>query len=359
MQLQELDQEGKRQALADYITNLDTGACPVSSMIPKERRPNQGIVMFQTEKYPTSGFRGVPEGKDVDAYNSQTRKTLFARRQRFWWNPSVSTEAEANVVAGESAGEMARQKRTALVVVKRQLEGRILSFYDSQEPKAQDEVGGEFRGLGEFIKATAQADLPVHADFLTPAASIFTGTIDTFTEGQFKLMLQSIYKVRKARAKLDFFGGITAKSAFSEFAGYADNVSNKTPTRHLNLDMAERKLITVVEKIVTDSAEVDLHPSSFIGLDQDTGADTAYTHTSGYLLDMEFLALAYTVLPRIRDLEDRGGGPRAICELMATFLNKNPQAHGKLVSTLANPPVMLSSKLSATPEAKKDTPPAA
>jgi hypothetical protein len=332
MLLSELDQIGKREALADYITNIMAADFPAMSMIPKGKRPNQGLVQFQVERYKDKGFRGVPEGKDADNFDSTPRTMLYGRRMRLWDNPGISSESDENVIAGESAGEMARQKRNSLVQVKMMGERAICSSLDSNACTAQ--IGAQMRGLFAWQQASNWSDLPTdNTAALMPAASRYDGTLDAATETLISDLFISIYKARRTRSKLDALLGIQLKKAFSLFAGYTDTVSNKTATRHLNLDQSERELITVVDRLVTDAADVDLHASSYLLGDPDTGLATAGTHISGLILDMEMLELAYTRLPRIRDLEDRGGGPRAICEMMVTLVNKNPQGHGAIVCT--------------------------
>ena len=332
MLLSDLDQVGKREALADYITNIMAEDLPLSSMIPKGKRPNQGLVQFQVERYKDTGFLGVPEGQDASNFDSTPRVMLYGRRQRFWDNPGISSESDENVIAGESAGEMARQKRNALVQVKMQLERRIGCNYDSSAALAG--VGAMFRGLFMWESSTNWTDLPTDdATALAPAANSYSGLLNSFDEPALAALLTSIYKCRRTRSKLDLVAGIQLKGAFSLFGSYVDTLASKTATRHLNLDQSERELITVIDKLVTDQAEVDLHTSSYLLADPNTGLATAGSHISGLVVDFEMLELAYTRLPRIRDLEDRGGGPRAICELMATLVNKNPQGHGAISCT--------------------------
>jgi len=58
--------------------------------------------------------------------------------------------------------------------------------------------------------------------------------------------------------------------------------------------------------------------------DETTGALTNYSTRSGLFLDMDQMELCYTRLPRVRDLEDRGGGPRANMDMIAAQKCKNP-----------------------------------
>jgi len=339
MQLSELNQIGKREALADYITNIEAEATPVASMIPKGKRPNQGLVQFQVEKYREAGHKGVPEGQDAADFTSTPRALLFARRMRLWDLPSVTTESDENVIAGEPAGEMARQKRNSLVTLKRSLEKRLMCAYDGNIQSAG--VGAAFRGLFKWQSSSNWTDLPAtDTSVLMPAASKYSGAITAFTETALKAILASIYKVRKTKSSLDGFFGIGLKEAVSMFAAYTNDVSNMTATRHLNLDQADKEMITIVDRIVTDTAEINLHPHSFILTDDEDGLATDGSDYSGLILDMEMLELAYTKLPRIRDLEDRGGGPRAISEMMVSLVNKNPQGHGVILAGASGAPTL-------------------
>ena len=324
MRLTEADQGGVREQLADYITMLQVRNFPFTSLLPKESKPNQGLVQFQVSEYPDVDQQGVLEGLDVQEFDSVERDMLQARRQRFWWNPAVTTEVDENVVAGLAGGEMVSQKKAALILVKTKLEMRCLSNLDSTPSKPK--VGQTFRGMFSWQQVAAQTDLPVPVAWRAPTASVYTSTLALLTETAFGDLMESQFTARQSKADLLGICGIKLKRRLSSFGSYMDDVTNTLQVRTVTRAQDNKTLINVVEHLTLDSGDVDLMVSSWLARDI-KGATTDYSSRSGLFVDTNLLALAYTRLPRIRDLEDRGGGPRAICDLMASLINKNPKGH--------------------------------
>jgi hypothetical protein len=331
-QLLERDQIGKRQQLADLITNIEAEDTPVTSMARKESKPKQNLIEFQAERYDDTGHDGVVDGKDVDTFHHQQREMLQARGQKVWHNPSVSDFAQETTVAGLAGGEMNRQKAIALVQVKRKQERRVLALADSQPDNGLNPY--ETRGLPEWIKATAQTDLPVPVSVRTPAASIYSSTLADFTEEAMLDILESQYNVRKSRVSLDGIVGSKLKRAITGFSMYADEVTDKVPVSHFNQDAKSKAMIRIIDRMDTDFGTVRLHLSSYLYTDKATGAMTANSTRSGLFLDMRHIAMAYTRMPRIKDLEDRGGGPRAIVDAIFALLCYAP--HGQAKAEIAS-----------------------
>ncbi len=78
------------------------------------------------------------------------------------------------------------------------------------------------------------------------------------------------------------------------------------------------------DRLVLDTGPVDLLPSAFLYTDAATGEDTAYTHRSGIVFDKEMIWLGYTRAPRFRMLENKGGGPRGIYDVIFIVGCDNP-----------------------------------
>jgi len=324
----ERDQVGKRESLADLIACVEAEKYPFTSMAAKRKKPNQSIHDWQLKIYPRRPIKGVMDGKDVDEHTHTARERVHAVAQKSWDNPGVSDFADEADVAGLSKGEMAEQIADSLVLLKRIIEGRCLS---NEECSLDDGVNVpyETRGLGKWIQNGAQATYPVPANFRTPSAQVYSGTLAAFTEDQFNAAMQSAFKQRHGPSTLDGFVGIELKAALSKFTRYDDTVSNKTNVRTFQQDTSDRAIISVIDRIVTDMGTVNLHPVSFLYVDEATGDDSAYTHKSGLFLDMKMLGLAYTRLPRVRKLEDRGGGPRANVDAIFMLMLDNPLGHWK------------------------------
>lgn len=321
--LTEANQTGKREALADLIANIQSSATPYTSMLNKRKRPNQKLQTWQVKTYPETGHAGVRDNVDATEFQNNGREPIQALAQKTWYNPAVSDFAEETEVAGISKGEMAEQVADALVTVKRQIEKRCLSAEDNRLDNGTTQ-GNETRGIFSWVSSDAQALYAVPEAFRTPAASIFSGPLSTFTERVFKGLCKSSYKQRKGPFKMDAFLGIDLKEAFTEFSKYTDDVVNKVPTRTFQNDPAKRALIEVIDKLVMDTGEVDLHLTSFCKTDRLTGADSANTHTSGVVLDMDMVGLAYIRMPRVFPLQYQGGGKKAIVDAIFLHMQDNP-----------------------------------
>jgi len=321
--LREIDQVGKREELADFIANIEAQATPYSTMVKKGKKPNQTLIEYQMEAYPDTGHEGVSDGLDVPSFDHIARKPAQALPQKMWWNPAVTDFSEESNVAGIAKSEMAHQKIKGLVILKRKGERRYLSNSEQAIEDGADQPY-ETRGLFMWHSNAAQAVYPVHADFRTPAASRHTDPLDQLTEDAFGDLAQSAYEQRKDSIALTGLVGVALKRHISKFSTYVDNVSGKTSARQFNQDAKSRAIINVIDRLVMDTGTVDLMISSFLMTDETTGALTNYSTRSGLFLDMDQMELCYTRLPRVRDLEDRGGGPRANMDMIAAQKCKNP-----------------------------------
>jgi hypothetical protein len=332
MQAFERDQAGQRQAIADLISNLEPLACPCTSMVKKIQKPNKKVLEHQAEVYGDVGHGGVLDGKDVDSdeFTHTPRHLLHSVSQKVWYNPQVSDFAEETVVAGiPGRGEMSRQKAIALIQIKRIIERRFLS---NSECSIDDGVSvkNSTRGLGVWIQNSEQSVYAVPAAVRTPAASIYSSTLSAFTEDALGDIMESIYTQRKDTSVMKFFVGVKLKRHVSTFTSWTPDVASNTITRTFNQDATSKTITNVVDRLVLDTGTVDLMLSSFLYTNATTGAATANTTRSGFLCDMNKLAMAYTRLPRTKDLEDRGGGPRAIVDAIFMCMCENPLGQGKV-----------------------------
>lgn len=321
MQAFETDLSGKRQALADKIANIEATSCPYTSMVGKRTKPINQPLTWQAEVYPDSDHEAVEDGKDVETFDTVPRYELMCYSQKFWRNPAVSDFADEADVAGTPGGsEMARQKAIALIMLKRKLESRFLSSSDT----IKDGKKYNTRGLFSWISSTAQTTFPVPAAVRTPAAQIYTSTLALFTEASFATMCASSYIQRKGPMTMDAFLGIYLKQKFTDFTSYQPTVTNFTAVRQMTRPGEANKFINTIDFLKTDTGEYRLHPSSFLRKTASTGADVAGTHLSGAVVDMDMCGLSYTRLPRLKELENKGGGPRAMCDAIVLHQVDNP-----------------------------------
>lgn len=316
----EADLKGKRQSLSNKIANIESTACPYTSMIKKRERPTQLTHTWQVEAYPDAPFGGVMQGRDATDFQSVGRAELSCKAQKLWRLPAVEDLVDEVEVAGVST-ESAHQIAVALVLLKRMQEQVCLSNSDTAN-EALPGQPNETRGAFSWFANTAQSYLPVPEAFRTPAASRYTSTIAAFTEAAFLGLARSSYIQRKGPFKMDAFLGITLKAEFTNFTKYVDTVSNKTAVRSFN--QTGNSYVLTVDKLVLDTGEIDLHPSSFLLKAKATGADTASTHRSGFICDMEMMGLAYTRLPRVKPLPYLGGSNKWIVDTVLLHMCDNP-----------------------------------
>lgn len=321
-QLLESNQVGVRESLADLIAIVESESTPYTSMLEKRKKPINVIHDWQVKAYPDVGFRGVPDGTPATNFNYNPRQRLHGVVQKFWHNPAVSDFSEEVEVAGAPQGEMEEQVADALVMLARKMEKRFLSSQDQNQEGAPN-TANETRGIFSWLSNTAQTTFPVPDGFRPAAAQFYSGTLANWNEAALIAAASAAYKNRKKKIRMAGILGVDHKTQVTAFTKY-DPTPGTTPIRRFNQDAEEQKLISVIDKLVLDTCEIDLHISSFLACDPDTGASTAYTDKSGVYLDMDMAALHYMRLPRTKPLPYDGSGYKAICDAMALHVIDNP-----------------------------------
>jgi hypothetical protein len=318
----ESEQAGKRQAWANKIANIQATNFPFTSMAAKAEAPGQVLETWQVKTYPDVDFLGVPDGKDATDFESNPRKEIQMRAEKTWRKPGVSDFADEAEIVGLSGNESAMQIADALILLKKKMEQRCCSNYDAQADNGV--VGNETRGMFKYLENTAQGYLPVPDGFRTPTASRYTSTVALLTEATFLPLCRSSYIQRKGPFKTDAFLGINLKAAFTEFTKYVDTVGGKTAVRQFQGALGDKNYVSVVDKLLLDTGEIDLHPTPYLYKLRETGADQAQTHNSGFIVDMDMCRIAYTRLPRVVKLPYLGGSNKAIVDALYMNLMDNP-----------------------------------
>ena len=319
--LVERNQIGKRESLADLIANVEVAQTPFSSQIPKRKRPVNNIHDWQLKKYKTVGHKGVLDNKDADNFGHNARKRVHAVGQKVWDNPAISDFANEATIAGLSRGEMAEQIADSIVAVKWKIERRGLSNEDCQIDDGTNP--NETRGVFQWASATAQTLYPVPDGYRPHADQVFTDALDQLTEEEFKDMCARAYKVRKGPHDLDGYVGVDLKRIITGYSIWTPDKSNHTLARNF-FQQATRTLTSVIDMLDLDTGKIKLHLSAHAMTDAETGEDSDYTHRSGIFSDMKMLWLRFTRKPRVRRLEDKGGGPRAIVDAIFMYGCDNP-----------------------------------
>ena len=321
--LHEKDARNKPDDWADLISIVESDKTPFTSMIKKGRQPNQVVHRWQAKKYPDVGFNGVQDGKDATQFNATQAEEITGVAQKVWYNIGVSDFMEELAdVAGVSGSNFNYQLSEGVKVLSRIIEKRALSNEDVSRDDGVDNAN-ETRGIFKWADNSFVANYGVPTTFQTPAASKYSSTLAAFDEAAFRAMGVSAYKQRKGPAKQDGFLGIDLKEKFTAFTSYQKNETDFTPVRRFN-HQANETFKSVVDRLILDSGTYDLHTSSFLRCDPETGAETDYTHSSGIFVDMDMVSLAYTRMPRVKKLEYQGGGHKAIIDAIFMLQCDNP-----------------------------------
>jgi len=311
---------------------INPGATPFLAMAPKGRKPKVGTLEQPAMLRPTPRDQPVPDGKDVtdDEYeNVEDLKKLIKGRYQTA-RRATKVGGIANVLGAQvpnmpPVGSLLRQNIEAfMVALRRDNEKVCLSTHDSFE-ETDDDHPNQTRGAGSWINSVAQADLPVPADFLTPAESILQNkaTEADFTEDDLRGILVSVYEANEEPAELDMFARLKIKSRMADWTAYGAQTADSIPLRRYNAD-AETGKIKLSVSIYEGEGIVRVHPHFHLP----AGADEAYIWA--YLFNMDFWNVHMVTTPTFEKHPDKGGGPRG--HMANTFFNMctNPRKHGKV-----------------------------
>jgi hypothetical protein len=319
----ERTQVGKREDLADYITNVDTHNTPFTSRIKASKKLVRAVFDFQMEAYPQPRRGGVVDGKDAAEWELITERALaHGVAQKFWRLPKVSDFAEHVTDVAGVKSEMARQVRHALIMLKRDMEVTFCAA--DQECQLDNGVVPYLtRSLGKWLQSTAQALYPVAEAFRTPAAQVDATAIGSTTEATIRAVCKSLWTQTGARKTFPFLMGTDLKEKVSTFP----QVSSVSANDLRRIATPADKLAQMVNVLTNDFATLQLELSNWLA------TDTAYSAKRGFVLDVENIELRYNRMPRVFPQDDKGGGPRSIVDAIAALAVKNPLGSAKFAAT--------------------------
>ncbi len=320
---------GDRENLTDYLTILEPEDTPKLSTFNKAKGQSNVFQEWQMDNLNPVNIAGVPEGQDVQSFKNEVanrfRTGNYTMGFREPW--MVSQLQEASNPAGVS-DEVANSKEKAMRVVKRSIEAQIGS--DSEMQLDNGAVGYKFRGLGEWIKATAQTLNPVNALYRTPAASIDATATSSLAETNFNDVFQSMFQaVGGARNYTGYFGP-ALKRAISNFQR-ATGAAGTTKTYQVTQDANEKKITLNVSIYEGDFHTVTIVPDLFNGLvdGADPSVPTNQQKARGYVINPELVFLSYMIGLGSEELPNQGGGRRGYVSAFLTLGVKNPKGLGK------------------------------
>lgn len=323
---------GDRELLFDYLTILEPEDCPKTSSFNKTPNVNNAYPQWQADNLANVDFAGVLEGQDVGAFNNEAanRARFGSYIQKFWRPWMVSDIQEASDPAGVPS-EVANSKTKAMRELKRNIEAAIGSDNDTQLDTGV--VPYKLRGLGEWIKATAQTTLPVPTNFLTPSANINTTATGSLGESAFNDVFQSIFQQNGGRRRYRLYAGPALKRAISKFQR-AEGTTTSIPYT-VTQPATEKKVTLNVTIYDGDFHTVDVIPDMFNGLLDGAAVNAAANQQKarGYVVDPEIVAMGTMLGVQSMELENQGGGRRGIVQTAVVLVVKNPRGLGKFAAT--------------------------
>ncbi len=303
---------------------------PFSTMVKKGPKPKSTLFEFpfKTRHTPADVFIG--DGQDVadaDLINNEANKTMIqARIQKGWVPFGVGDIAQEFVEEYGVSNLVADNAEDAMVLAKEQLELMCLKNSDSRAGTGSTAAtASKTRGLTAWIASAAQADLPVNAMALTPAANIVTGkaAATDVTEDDFRGVMQSVAtNARKTGFSWDVFLSPSSKANFSNFSR-TQTVSAATvvPLRRFNAGQADGKMTLNVLIYESDFGNLRLHTHFSLP-----------TGVHALIVDMDHVALRPGRPPRTGDLPYNGGSIKKLIDYIYGLEVNNPRCHGKITT---------------------------
>lgn len=326
---------GNREDLLDVLTVVDAKNTPISSSVARTGADisNPAVYSYLADGYNAPSTDGVVDSADVTEFSDATanRVLLSARAQKLRRTIRTS-DFQANIADVAAVGrkrEFARATAKALTELKRDVEAVISSDNDSVEGSGS--VAYKTRGLGEWIKNTAQTDLPVPASQRTPSASITSTATTALTETALQNVLQSIYEQTGSQDRLILVAGPSLKKAITNFTRFTvNNTSDVFSMRQTTQAATSGRLVSNISFYEGDFSTVEIVTSLFLAANASTDAEK---YARGYVMSPDHLMLRYGRRPRFQELEDQGGGPRGLVDAIVSLAVMSPKAMAKFNAT--------------------------
>lgn len=324
----ERDAVALRRDLSDALAVSDRKKTAYTSALPKGVAPTNTLTEWPVDRYPAPNIEGAVDEAPVQDYENinNVDAVLAGRVQIKQRSFRLSRHADRTMDQAATGRKKAFAKAAAkaLVIVKRDWE--TIALGDGESRAGTGSIGARTRGMLKWAQATAQTDLPVDANYLTPAASITTTTIANFLDDTITGVLQSLFdETGDDEMDLRLTCGSTLRRKLSRLTSYDKDDSGFTNVRRFNQDAESSKITMKVSVLDTDFGRVVIRPSSFIN----TGGDptTAASKRLGLLHPMndECVRMRFAWDVAITELAPDGGGRRALCESAAVIECGNPK----------------------------------
>lgn len=304
-----------REDLSDMLTRLEPQDTPLFSLCNKEKA-KATTLEWGVDKLSAPNADGVSEGEDVSSFvNKAADRARLSNFVQKFWRPWMVTDFQENVDTAGVASDVAESETKAMLELKRDVEFAIASSNDKQQESGTG-TPYKTRGLGDWIDSAGPADVP--SAYRTPAGSI--DAIGDITETTFNDLLTSIFTKTGAVSRMTLVASTAVRRKISTFA--RTNVAATSTVYHVNEDAASKKVTLSVKIYDGDHGfvnVVDGNPDCMV-------ASTGYLVTAGSMIWKSLKPIGS------KRLEDQGGGPRGIVDLIGGLCISHPQKFGKITA---------------------------
>ena len=337
--LLEIDQVGKREFLADTITNVDRGKNVLLARLRRDTRPFNTLMSWQADSWSAPILNGIVDGAPA------TNTEFIGDRERIFNNvvkkrrvPGVSDMAESvsNVAGLGMEQEMANQTAKAMFQIARDLECTLLQYNTDAQQDNGVNLPYLTRSMGKWGQP-AGTYLPIPASYVAPSTNTSTTASASITDVIVATMMASIANQAAGDVHLCGICGPTLKRALS----LLQSSDSRGVDSLRRIAEEQGKVSQVVDVIKNDFGTVELYLSFFVGLDtaqatptpSATQLATRGSPYMGYFIDPDMWGLGYSRMPRIQPLPNFDQGPSAACTLIAGLVCNNPLTLGTFAGT--------------------------
>lgn len=312
--------------LSNVLILSDMRNTVVFSRMKNGERPKSDLFGWPIERMGKRRSGGIPENKDVDAFEGDKQKKLYNRVERWWRTPRVTVKAEKlNDVAGVGTNKMfTKQKGKKVKDQKRDIEFELLSDQDSYEDDGV--TGDKMMGLGRVINdgtlAWGDQQTAIPRGYRTPTNQIFSTALATLDEAAFTALCQARWTRVGATGDFTLFAAPALKTYISQTIGvYKPNVAGYSVVVHTTTQSIDRRKImtAAVDVIESEYGTFDIELASFMP-----------TTLRGYGLDMEQLERRALMLCDFTELAYKGGGRSGLVDSILSYQFGDPRAHFKI-----------------------------
>lgn len=317
----------KVQDLSNEFVNAESRKYPFTSAVRKGEPPMNAQLEYPVEKYDTPTTTAAVDEADPATYQNPSDGDANLYSRVHTWERAVRVGGHA-VTFTHQAGItprniIARKIAKKLVELKGDCE---LTFLGDQESQVDTgAVGNKTRGLGAWIKATAQSHYPVDANYLTPAASIDASTTTAdYTDAIIINPLKSAYGVHgDPEAGMTIWAGASWKQTLGRFTFFTRNVTNFTSVRSFNQNVTDRIVLGKVDMLETDFGNPVVRLSRFINASGDHTSAASKLLALGVIDDL--IETRWAAQPYAEKLAKTGRNEKFLVTATAALCCLNPK----------------------------------